>query len=260
MEYKGKRVVITGAAGIFGTSIAKAFAREGAALCLSDIRKDDLTSLLRDPVFQNVDVITHQTELRDSSSLSSLAGLIEKEWGAPDILINCAGIYPSSLLLETDRDDWDKVLDINVSAPFELTKLLCKLMIQHDVKGSIVNMSSGSASRPRMGAGHYAVSKAGVQMLTRAYALELAQYNIRVNAVSPGFAPGSKVSPLSENYIEAITKGIPLGRTTGPEDVPNAILFLCSEKSSYITGTTLDVDGGSGAGNYSLPMSKPESL
>ncbi|GGE45085.1 3-oxoacyl-[acyl-carrier-protein] reductase FabG [Pullulanibacillus camelliae] len=255
MEFKEKRVLITGAAGIFGSWTSKAFAKQGAQLFLVDSREAPLKELCQTKSLQNVEVLTHATNLRESHSIAALVDEVKQKWETPDIVINCAGIYPSKRFLDMTREDWDAVIDINLSAAFEVIQSFAKLMIQHDIHGTMINFSSGSAARARLGAAHYAVSKAGIDMLTKAAALELAPYNIRINAVSPGFAPGSQVSHLSQEYVDIMKRGIPLQRTSGPEDVPEAILFLCSDKASYITGTTLIIDGGSSAGNASLPLS-----
>lgn len=253
MNYEGKRVLITGAAGVYGAGIVRNFAKEKALLCLSDLRVEKLKSLVTNEDLAGTDVKFHQTDLRSSQSIFSLVQLIKEEWGAPDVVINCAGIYPSASLFEMTREKWDTVMDINLNAPFEIIRELSQLMIQHHVKGTFINFSSASGYRPRLGAGHYAVSKAGINMLTRFCALELAKYNIRVNAVNPGFAAGSEVSPMSQHYIDYMVSGIPLGRMSSPDDVSQAIFFLCSEEASYITGTILNVDGGGSAGDFRLP-------
>ncbi|WP_206918617.1 SDR family NAD(P)-dependent oxidoreductase [Alicyclobacillus suci] len=258
MEFAKKRVVITGAAGVLGSWIAEAFAGQGAALCLSDIRSDALEArLAQSSILSSATTIVHATDLTSNDSIQSLVSLVETHWKSPDVVVNNAGIYPSRLLMDMTNEEWHQVLGVNLDAPFQLTKAFSRLMIDTGIKGCFVNMTSLSATRPRVGAAHYAVSKAGLSMLTRAFALELARHEIRVNAVSPGFAPGSHVSLVSEDYVAAMTQTIPLGRTSGPKDAPEAILFLCSERASYITGTTLVVDGGSSAGNYQLPVSKP---
>jgi 3-oxoacyl-[acyl-carrier protein] reductase len=257
VNFEGKKVVITGAAGLIGSWIAKAFAEKGASLWLLDIRKNELENLINEPVFAKAsEVRIHQVNLLDSSSIYSFAQLVEETWKSPDILINNAGMYPSKMLMDISREEWDQVLGLNLTAPFEIIRDLSKLMIDHSVHGSIINIISKSAFVPRVGSGHYAVSKAGLEMLTRAFALELAPHHIRVNSVGPGFTVGSTFNSLDENYIQAMERTIPLGRTAGPDDAPQAILFLCSDHASYITGATLTVDGGNSAGNYSLPLSK----
>ncbi|NHN31086.1 SDR family oxidoreductase [Paenibacillus sp. S3N08] len=249
-RFAGKKVIITGAAGIFGTWIAQAFAKEGAILCLTDVREQELHALAADPLLKGCELLLHPTNLLDPESIKELVSLVEKEWSAPDILINNAGTYHRQTLLDMPLEEWDKVMALNVSAPFLLTQQFAKLMIKDEIKGSIINIGSGASLNVQVGGGHYSTTKAALSMLTRAYSLELAPYQIRVNTVGPGFAPGSVVSHLGDDYVENMVSSIPMGRTSGPNDAPQAILYLCSEQASFITGTTLFVDGGKTAGTF----------
>jgi 3-oxoacyl-[acyl-carrier protein] reductase len=259
-DFKGKKVLVTGAAGVFGTWIAEAFAKQGASLCLSDIREGELQKIVTSPVFKETELLLHTTDLRDPDSIDDLVASIKNEWGYVDIVVNNAGIYPNHLLLEMSLDVWKQVMDINLTASFLVTQKLAALMIENNIEGSIVNITSGAAYTTRMGSGHYSTSKAGLAMLTRSFAIELAPYRIRVNSVGPGFAPGSDVSHLDEGYIQNVVKGIPLGRTSQEHDAPEAILFLCSERASFITGAYLPVDGGKSAGNFHSPRSSQEEV
>lgn len=252
-QFVGKKVVITGAAGIFGKWIAQAFAKAGASLCLSDIREQELHALANDPILKDSELIFHTTDLNDPSAIQDLAHLVEKQWSSADILINNAGVYHRHQLMEMSIDDWNASFGVNVTAPFLLTQLLAKQMIKEEIKGSIINISSGAAISTQIGGGHYSTGKAALSMLTRSMSLELAPYHIRVNSVGPGFAPGSEVSALTDQYVQNMIASIPLGRVSGPEDAPQAILFLCSEQASFITGATLAVDGGRTAGTYKKP-------
>ena len=246
--FAGARVVITGAGGIFGRRIAAAFARAGARLCLSDPRADVLDRLPAELELPPDATLRHATELREAASIQELVRLVGGAWQAPDILVNNAGVYPRSHLLDVPVDEWDRIMDVNLRAPFLLTREMARLMIAAGIHGSVVNITSGAAQRVRTGSVPYSVSKAALERLTAGLALELAPHRIRVNAVSPGFAPGSVVSPLPPEYVEAMLARIPLGRASGPDDAPNAILFLCSSQASFITGATLAVDGGNGLG------------
>lgn len=253
-QFLGKKVVITGAAGIFGKWIAQAFAEVGAILCLSDIREQELKALAEDPILKKTELLIHKTDLSKVESIRDLAQLVEKQWSSADILINNAGIYQRHKLIEMSIEDWNESMGVNVTAPFLLTQLLAQQMIKDNKPGSIINISSGAAVSTQIGGGHYSTGKAALSMLTRSLALELAPYQIRVNSVGPGFAPGSEVSELSEDYVQNMISQIPLGRTSGPKDAPQAILFLCSEQASFITGSTLSVDGGRTAGTYKKPI------
>jgi 3-oxoacyl-[acyl-carrier protein] reductase len=246
--FPGARVVVTGAGGVFGRRIAAAFARAGARLCLSDPRPEVLDQLPRELGLSLEATLLHVTELREDDSILDLVRLVERAWGAPDVLINNAGVYPRGQLLDIPADEWDRIMDVNLRAPFLLTREMARLMIRAGVRGSVVNITSGAARALRTGSVPYGTSKAALERLTAGLALELAPHRIRVNAVSPGFAPGSTVSPLSPAYVDAMLARIPLGRPSGPDDAPNAILFLCSEHASFITGATLAVDGGNSLG------------
>ncbi len=252
MSFADTKVVLTGACGIFGRWIAAAFAREGARLCLSDMRGDALEGLPSTLGLSGGGHILHTTELRDAGSMQSLIDTVRDRWGAPDILINNAGVYPSGLLLDIDAAEWDRVMRINVRAPFFLSRGFARLMIDAGVKGNIINVSSGASRKMRASVVPYCVSKSALDRLTKGFALELARHGIRVNAVEPGFAAGSEVSPLSETHVRTTLAGIPLGRSSGADDAPNAIMFLCSDRASLITGATLSVDGGNSAGSTAV--------
>ena len=251
MEFEGKGVVVTGAAGVFGRWIAAAFAREGAKLCLSDRRGGDLGPLARELGLDGGRALLQATELTDEGSVLDLAARVRDAWGAPDVVINNAGLYsPKGGLLEYSVADWDRMFDVNLRAPFLVSREMAKLMIDRGVSGSMVNIGSGAARQMRAGSVHYCTSKTALERLSKGLALEFAPHGIRVNLVEPGFAPGSVVSPLSEAYVEGMKARIPLGRISGPEDAPGAVLFLCSDRASFITGAVLSVDGGNSIGTY----------
>lgn len=250
-EFAGKKVLITGASGVIGGWIADAFAKRGASLILSDSRVQSLKLGVSNGRWAGANVIANETELRDPKSLEGLASLVETEWGAPDVVVNNAGIYPHKPLLDVGLDEWQMILDVNLTAPFVLISRMAKMMIRDGVAGSIVNILSSASVSVSSGGVSYSVSKAALAMLTRGAALELAPHHIRVNGVSPGFAPGSEVSPLEDDYVESMVRSIPLGRPSGPKDSPEAVVFLCSSRASFITGTVISVDGGRTAGPVS---------
>ncbi|CDZ51683.1 SDR family NAD(P)-dependent oxidoreductase [Neorhizobium galegae] len=253
MEFENKTIVITGAAGIFGRWIAAYFAREGAKLCLSDVRMDGLEKAVSELGLDRSKVLLHATELTSDASMLELVDLVKREWKAPDILVNNAGIYTRFSLLEMEFSDWDRVFGVNLRAPFVLSREFAKLMIAEGKAGSIVNISSGAARKMNQNSVPYCTSKTAIERLSKGFALELAEYGIRVNVVEPGFAPGSEVSELSHEYVTNMLKNIPLGRASGPQDAPGAIAYLCSEKAAFITGAVISVDGGNSIGNYKRP-------
>jgi 3-oxoacyl-[acyl-carrier protein] reductase len=247
-EFTGARVVVTGAAGIFGTWIAEAFAEAGADLLLSDARDEPLAELA-----ERLGARHTTADLSDPAGLAALGDAVAGTWQAPDVLVNNAGVYPRTPLDTTDPAQVRRILDINVVAPFELTRRAVDAMVAAGVQGRIVNISSGAAVRPGAGGSVYAASKAAIETMTRSLALEVARHGIRVNTVQPGFAPGSEVSALTDEHIAGMRARIPLGRTSGPQDAPAAVLWLASGDASFVTGTTLAVDGGRTAGDYKPP-------
>ena len=257
-SFAGQGVVITGACGIYGGWIAAAFARAGAKLCLTDRDPAVAASLAAVPAATGS--FTVVADLADDAAVAGLARRLEQEWGAPDILVNNAGVYPSGFLLDIDAAEWDRIMDLNLRVPFLLTRHVAKLMIAAKRPGAVVNISSGASRKMRRSVVPYCVSKTALDRLTKGFAIELAEYGIRVNAVEPGFAAGSHSSPLTEAHVAATVAGIPLGRASGPEDAASAVLFLCSPAASYITGSTLAVDGGNSIGSLAVHQDKKAAL
>jgi len=256
-EFSGRTAVITGAAGVIGRWLAQAFAAEGVTLCLCDLeaaRLDDLAASLAGAH------LTFAGDLTDDGDIDRLVALVTERWGAPDILINNAAVYPSGWLLDIDPAEWDRILDLNLRAPFVLTRAVARAMVAAGRGGVVLNISSGAARKMRTTVVPYCVSKTALDRLTKGFALELAEYGIRVNALEPGFAPGSTVSPLSEAHVAATTAAIPLGRPTGPHDAAAAALYLCSSAASYVTGATLTVDGGNSIGSRAVHQEKKHAL
>lgn len=258
-NFVGKGVVITGACGIYGRWIADAFARAGARLCLTDQDPVALAARLAEAGGAEGSFV-FAADLMDDAALGALGDALATRWGTPDILVNNAGVYPSGFLLDIDAAEWDRIMGINVRVPFLLTQTVAKLMIAASRRGCIVNISSGAAHRMRRSVVPYCLSKSALDRLTKGYALELAEYGIRVNAVEPGFAPGSTSSPLTEAHVLNTSAGIPLGRVSGPDDAAAAVLFLCSDSAAYITGTALAVDGGNSIGSLAVHQAKKTAL
>lgn len=250
MEFHNKVVVITGAAGVFGRMYGERFRDEGAMLCLSDIRMEKLEALATSLGLDPARTLLHATELASEASVLDFAGQVEARFTAPDVVVNNAGLYPKFSLLDMDVADWDRIFDVNLRAPFLVTRAMAKLMIAAGRKGAIINISSGAARQMRNGSVPYCTSKTAVERLSKGFALELAQYGIRVNVVEPGFAPGSEVSHLSDDYVARMTARIPIGRTSGPGDAPEAVAYLASDRASFITGAVLTVDGGNSIGTF----------
>ena len=249
MEFAGKKVVVTGAAGIYGGWIAAAFAAAGAALFLSDMRADRLAETAAR--LGAAGTRLHATDLTDAASIADLARAVGQDWGAPDIVVNNAGVYPrTGPLIDLDTAEFDRIMAVNVRAPFLVTRDLARLMVARGQPGAVVNIGSGAARQMPSGSVTYCMSKTALERLSKGQALELAPHGIRVNVVEPGFAPGSDFSHLPDDYVARMTARIPLGRNSGPADAPAAVLFLCSAAAAYITGAVLSVDGGNSIGTH----------
>ncbi|WP_160000718.1 SDR family NAD(P)-dependent oxidoreductase [Roseomonas sp. 18066] len=258
-DLRGKRVVVTGACGVIGRWIVDSFLSVGAVVCATDGNAAALDALAGE-VALGEGGFAFAGDLRDAASIDALAAEIGRRWGAAEILVNNAGVYPSGFLLDIDAAEWDRVFDINLRAPFLLTRAIAKQMVAGGVKGSIVNISSGASRKMRRSVVPYCVSKTALERLTKGFALELAEYGIRVNALEPGFAPGSTASPLTDAHVANTTAGIPLGRGTSADDIGNALFYLVSSAGAYVTGSTLSVDGGNSIGTMAVYQDKKSAL
>lgn len=255
-DFTGRKVLVTGAAGGIGRAIARVFLDRAACVALVDFRTDELVRVQQE-LGAPERTVTIPADVRDWERIEAALDAAWQALGGLDTLVNAAGIYPSDPILEMREEDWDRVLDTNLKGPFLIAQRFARRLVEAGLPGYIVNITSGAAQRARPGAAHYCASKAGLEMLTKALALELAPYGIHVNAVSPGFVEvRSEVNPLSENYVQAISQSIPWGRPGQSSDIAQAVAFLCSEGADWITGSSLRVDGGAGAGTTSLPPSR----
>ncbi len=250
MRFKDRVVVVTGAAGVFGRWITEAFWREGARVALADARGDAAEAVVKANAISADRALVLPVELTDEASIEAMAAAVHARWGAPDIVVNNAGIYPAGGLLQIETAEFDRIFSINVRAPYAVTKAFAQQMIAAGKPGSIIMISSGAARALRKGTVPYCASKTTLERIAKGFAIELAEQGIRVNVVEPGFAPGSVVSPLSDDYVEKMKARIPLGRTSGPGDAPEAVLYLASDAASFVTGAVLSVDGGNSLGTF----------
>src|SRR5262249_26003928 len=231
-----------------------------ARLCLSDRQGDKVAALAKQHRVAANGGLTHVTELADSASIDDLVATVEKAWGAPDILINNAGVYPSGFLLDIDAAEWDRIFDVNLRAPFLLARGFARSMVAAGVKGNIINISSGAARRMRRTVVPYCTSKTALDRLTKGFALELAAFGIRVNALEPGFAAGSDTQHLTPEHIAATTAAIPLGRASAQDDIAQALFYLRGRGAGFVTGATLAVDGGNAVGTMAVYQAKKNPL
>lgn len=240
-EFNGRRVVITGAAGTFGGWFAKAFLDAGASVFLTDADSTGLSASMKSLVDHKSQVHSAVIDITDESDVKNLSGTIRDQIGAPDIVINSAGVFPSGHLMDLDAEVWDRIMGVNLRGPFLISRHLARLMIESDINGSVINITSASARTVRPGNVAYCVSKAALHQLTIGLSLELAEFGIRVNSVEPGYAPRPGTP---KEVIERVKEAMPLKAVGGPDDTAAAVMFLASSQARLITGAFLNVDGG----------------
>jgi 3-oxoacyl-[acyl-carrier protein] reductase len=239
----GKVAIVTGAGQGIGREIALLLAKRGAKVVVVDI-SDKVFEVLKDIEALGQEGLAIKCDVSNSGEVEEAVRKIVEKFNRIDILVNNAGIYPFKPLTEMTEQEWDKVLSVNLKGVFNFTRAVIPRMIEQK-RGKIVNIASVVGSVVGFAnLTHYSASKAGIVGFTRALALEVAQYGINVNAVSPGpiLTPGT--GGLKEEIREQIRKSIPLGRWGKPEEVANLVLFLASDESDFITGQNIIIDGG----------------
>lgn len=234
--------IITGAARGIGKAIALALVKEGAAVVLSDVSEDvhKVAAEIKQSGGQAVSIVGDVTKQADCEAMVDLA---IKTFERLDILVNNAGITKDNLLMRMSEADWNAVLDINLKGTFLCSKAAIKPMMKQR-SGKIINIASVIGQIGNIGQANYSASKGGVIAFTKTMAKELGSRNIRVNAVAPGFIESKMTEVLSEEARNRLLNLIPLGNLGKPEYVADAVVFLASDESCYITGQVINVDGG----------------
>lgn len=240
---EGKVALITGATRGIGRGIAEMFAKQGAKVAFTYAGSVDKAKELEETLSSVTQIKGYQSDASDFDAAQTLVDEVMAEFGQIDILINNAGITRDNLLLRMSKDDWDAIIKVNLDSVFNLTKAVIKPMMKAK-SGSIINMTSVVGISGNAGQANYAASKAGVIGFTKSVALELGSRNIRCNAIAPGFIATEMTAALDEKATQKWNEAIPMKKLGKPEDIANACVFLGSEMSSYITGQTLNVDGG----------------
>lgn len=243
MKLAGKVALVTGAAQGIGKAVALLLARNGVDIVVSDINLEKAEETAKEVQTLGRKALAIKVDVAKLDDVEKMVGAILARFGQVDILVNNAGIARDKLILRMTEEDWDAVLNINLKGTFNCTKAVVRHMSKQR-SGKIVNIASVVGEMGNAGQGNYAASKAGVIGFTKTIAREFAQRGINVNAIAPGYIETPMTDALPDKAKEELKRLIPMDRLGKPEDVAEAVLFLVSEASSYITGQVLNVNGG----------------
>ncbi|MCS6957621.1 MAG: 3-oxoacyl-[acyl-carrier-protein] reductase [Aquificaceae bacterium] len=244
IDLSDKRALVTGSTRGIGRAVAELLARASAKVVITgrdELRAQEVAREIGANL--GAETVGLALDMSNADSIKQAYSKVEGLWGGVDILVNNAGITRDKLFLRMSLEDWEEVLRVNLTGTFVITSLAVKGMLKNRW-GRIVNISSVVGFTGNVGQVNYASTKSGLLGFTKSLAKELATRNITVNMVAPGFIETDMTAVLSEDLRQEYLKNIPLGRFGKPEDVAGAVLFLCSEYASYITGEVLHVNGG----------------
>lgn len=247
-DLKNKVAIITGARRGMGRTHALTLAKAGAKVVVSDISQEDCEKVVEEIEKKKGEAIAIKCNVTKKEEVDKMVLAVVEKWGKVDILVNNAGITQFSPFLEMTEKDWDRTLDINLKGYFLCAQAVAKVMTKQKA-GVIINIASVAMGQQGIGfsnIAHYCASKGGIVGMTEALAVELAPYNIRVNAVSPGMIETQMIDSVKQDpkMMEAMLARVPMHRVGKPEEVSNLVLFLASDQSSYMTGSTVVIDGG----------------
>ncbi|MDA8783777.1 3-oxoacyl-ACP reductase FabG [Candidatus Pelagibacter bacterium] len=237
---ENKNIIVTGASGGIGNSIIKKLNEAGANILASGTRIEKLEELKKK--FEKIKIL--KFDISQSDKIEEFIENATSELGGSlDGLINNAGITQDNLAIRMSLDEWQKVLNINLTSTFLMSKFAIKKMLKNK-SGKIVNITSVVGHTGNLGQANYTASKAGIVAMSKSLAIEYAKKNINVNCISPGFIKTAMTDKIDDKFKEVIVSKIPSARLGEPDDIANAVLFLSSEQSDYINGETLHVNGG----------------
>ena len=240
-DLTGKTALVTGASGGIGGSIAKVLHDAGATVGLSGTRLPKLEEMAASLGGERTFVL--QADLSSLDGAAALAESAEKAMGSVDILVNNAGLTRDTLAMRMKDEDWQAVIDVNLTAAFKLSRALMKGMMKRRW-GRIISIASIIGATGNAGQANYAASKAGLIAMSKSFAQELASRGVTVNCIAPGYITTAMTEVLADGAMEKITNAIPMGRAGTPEYIAYAALYLASEQAAYVTGATLHVNGG----------------
>ena len=239
-DLKNKNIIVTGASGGIGNSIIQKLHEYGANILASGTRVEKLDEIKKK--FKNVKTL--KFDISQSEKIEEFIENASNELGGNlDCIINNAGITQDNLGIRMSLEEWKKVIDINLTSTFLMSKFAIKKMLKNK-KGKIINITSVVGHTGNLGQANYTASKAGIVAMSKSLAMEYAKKNLNINCISPGFIKTAMTAQINEKFKENIISKIPSGRLGEPEDVANAVLFLASNLSDYINGETIHVNGG----------------
>jgi len=239
-DLKNKNIIVTGASGGIGNAIVKSFYDYGANVLASGTKIEKLEELKSK--FKNIKII--KFDISQSDKIEDFIENASNELGGNlDCVVNNAGITKDNLAIRMSLEEWKKVIDINLTSTFLLSKFAIKKMLKNK-SGKIINITSVVGHTGNLGQTNYTASKAGIVAMSKSLAIEYAKKNININCISPGFIKTAMTDKIDEKYKEVILSKIPSARLGEPEDIANAVIFLASNQSNYINGETIHVNGG----------------
>ena len=238
-NFKNKKILITGATGGIGYALVKKFISLQGDVLATGTNTEKLNALKKE--FPNINIL--KFDISKHSHIEEFIENVFTQLSNIDVLVNNAGITMDNLSLRMKNDEWQKVIDINLTSTFFLCKNVIKKMLKNKY-GRIVNITSIVGHTGNLGQSNYAASKAGIVAMSKSLAIEYAKKNITINCVSPGFIQSNMTDKISENIKVELTSRIPMRRLGTGEDVSNTVVFLSSDEASYITGETIHVNGG----------------
>ena len=239
-DLKDKKIIVTGASGGIGNAIIKKLSEEGAKILASGTKVEKLEKLKKN--FKNIKILKFDISQSDKIE-EFIENSTEELGGSLDCIVNNAGITMDNLSIRMSLSEWQKVIDINLTSTFLMSKSAIKKMLKNK-SGKIVNITSVVGHTGNLGQANYTASKAGIIAMSKSLAIEYAKKNININCISPGFIKTAMTDRLDDKFKETIISKIPSARLGEPDDIANAVLFLCSDQSNYINGETLHVNGG----------------
>ena len=239
INFKGKKILITGATGGIGNALVKKFLSLDGTVLATGTNTEKLESLKKE--FPNINVL--KFDISDHSKIEEFIENVSSQLVGLDVLVNNAGITMDNLSLRMKNEEWKKVIDVNLSSTFYLCKHAIKKMLKNKY-GRIVNITSIVGHTGNLGQANYSASKAGMVAMSKSLAIEYAKKNITINCVSPGFIQSKMTDKIVESIKAVLTSRIPMSKLGTGEDVSNTVAFLSSDAASYITGETIHVNGG----------------